>query len=325
MKHVKKIVSLILSAFLMAGMSITAFADNPSDASSVTITKVYKLEGEGTSQAETFTLEQVGNGVVKDGDATEAPNLGTITGANFSEGSATVTGTTANITVNLPNYTNVGVYEYTLREVVGTTAGVTYHDKDIKLVVTVVNDDATGQLIRIAAIHTENDGGLKSDSITNTYSAGRLSIKKTVDGTLGDKTKYFKFTVNLSGEAGKTYGESYSLSGGSNTNNPTIIKIGEATDFYLKHDETISIENLPYGVTYTVTEDTPTDYTLTKEGDTGKIESASALAKFTNTKTGTPDTGIRLDSLPYLLTIGLTICFGSVFVFSKKRRSNEED
>lgn len=325
MKYAKRIFSLILALCLMAGLNVTVFAAGVVDASTVTITKQYYLEGEGTSPAETFTLEQVGSGTVADGDATEAPNLGTITGATFAAGGATVAGATANITVNLPVYTNVGVYKYTLREVAGTTGGVTYYGEEIKLVVTVINDDTTGNLVRVAAIHTEDDGDQKSDTITNTYSAGKLNIKKTVAGELGDKTKYFDFTVELTGENGKNYSESYTVTGGSDAGNPKSIKIGEKTTFHLKHDETITIENLPYGVTYAVTEDTPLDYTLTSTETSGKIEAASATAAFTNTKNGTPDTGIRLDSLPYVLAFGLVVCLGAVFVFSKKRRSSEED
>ena len=50
------------------------------------------------------------------------------------------------------------------------------------------------------------------------------------------------------------YGDAYAVSGGSNENNPSSIVIGTPTTFYLKDQETISIANLPYGVTYTVAE-----------------------------------------------------------------------
>lgn len=323
MKRVKQLFACLLALTMMFGLSATAFAresgTTPTDQETVTIKKVYKLVGQGTSPAETFTLEQVGNGIVTDGEATSAPHLGTITGAAFAEGAATVDGTTGNITVALPEYTSVGVYEYTLEEVAGTTAGVNYYGKNIKLVVTVVNGN-DGKL-RIAAVHTEAVGEAKNDSFTNTYSAGTLNVSKTVKGNLGDKDKYFEFKVTLTGETGKTYGASYAVSGGSNTANPKTIKIGEGEEatFLLKDGETISIANLPYGVTYTVTETAVGGYTTTKTGDTGTINAADQTAAFTNTKTGDIDTGVYLDNLPYILVFAGVLAIAAVFVVRRRR------
>lgn len=322
MKYGKKISALLLAFCLMAFGAVPAFAAGKlgdvsyADDPFVVITKVYKLEGAGTSPAETFTLQQVGAGLVKDGEAKTAPALGTITGAAFEKGAASENGAEAQITVELPVYERVGVYEYVLREVAGTTAGVTYYGKDIRLVVTVINDEETGKL-RVAAVHTESVGEEKRDSFPNTYAAGTLSITKTVTGNLGDKTEYFPFIVTLTGEAGKTYGEAYAVTGGSYEENPAVIQIGEPTTFYLKHEDTLSIANLPYGVKYTVEEDTPEDYTVAMDQNTGFIEAASVTASFTNNKGGTPDTGITLDSLPYLILFGLAAA-GSLVLIGKK-------
>lgn len=313
MNLTKKMITAILVFSLALSLSAIAFADDEkfeaplyTDMSSVTITKVYTLVGDGKSPAEAFTLQQVGDGIVRDGEAAAAPPLGKITDAVYSEGAATGNGAEAEFTISLPKYDNVGIYEYSLAEIPGTTAGVTYYENTIKLVVTVVNDNDTGKL-RIAAVHTESVGDQKSDRFPNTYSAGKLNIYKNVTGNLGDKTKYFTFTVTLTGEEGKTYAESYAVSGGSSDRNPSAVTIGESAVFYLKHDETVTISNLPYGVGYTVTEDTPSDYTLTKSGDTGSVAAASQTASFTNRKGGTPDTGISLDSLPYVLVL---VCIG---------------
>lgn len=319
----KKLLSIGLAAMLAFGLATTSFAEEAGDVTTptdgtVTIHKVYKLENaDTTSPVETFTLEQVGKGRVTNGDATEAPALGTITGATYKEGAATIRGTTGDITVALPEYTNVGVYEYTLKEVAGKTAGVTYYDKDIKLVVTVVNDD-NGKL-RIAAVHTESTGEAKSDNFPNTYKAGELDVSKTVTGNLGDKNKYFEFKVTLTGEEGKTYRDSYAVTGGSNTANPSTIKIGEETTFLLKHDDTITIENLPYGVTYTVTETAADDYTTTKTGDDGTINAAEQTAAFTNTKTGNVDTGVVLNNMPYILVLAVLAAGVAVFIIRKRR------
>lgn len=321
----KKILAMLLAVMMLLSVASVAMAegvtDTPTDMTTVTIKKVYKLANAGTtSPAETFTLTQVGAGRVTDGEAATAPALGTITGANFTEGAATVEGFTGDITVALPEYTNVGVYEYTLKEVAGTTAGVNYYGNNIKLVVTVVNS-GNGKL-RIAAVHTEAVGGNKSDTFVNTYSAGTLKVSKTVTGNLGDKDKYFEFKVTLTGETGKTYGETYTVTGGSNTANPATIKIGEETTFQLKHGDTISIANLPYGVSYTVTETAADGYTTTKTGNTGSINAAEQIAAFTNDKGGSIDTGVMLDSMPYVLVLAV-VGAAVIALIAKKRRAED--
>lgn len=316
----KKFVAILLTLMLVLGIG-AAVADTPTtDKETVTIKKVYKLVGAGTSPAETFTLKQVGDGSVKDGDATSAPALGTITGATFAEGAAIANGATGEITVALPEYTSVGVYEYTLQEVAGTTAGVTYYGETIKLVVTVVNGQ-NNNLLRIAGVHTESSGD-KSDTFENTYSAGTLKVSKTVTGNLGDKNKYFEFKVTLTGEEGKTYGETYAVTGGSDSSNPQSIKIGEETTFKLKHGDTLSIANLPYNVTYTVTETEDADYETTKTGDTGTISAAEQTAAFTNTKSGTIDTGVTTENLPYVLLIGFVVLAGAALLIKRKAHNN---
>lgn len=336
----KKLLSIGLAAMLAFGLATTSFAatddaagsDNTTgssttatytDQSTVTIKKAYKLTNDGTtSPEETFTLEQVGKGRVTNGDATAVvPDLGAITGAKFKEGAATVSGATGDITVALPNYDKVGVYEYTLKEVAGTTAGVDYYPDDIKLVVTVVNDD-NGKL-RIAAVHTESTGEAKSDKFPNTYKAGELDVSKTVTGNLGDKNKYFEFKVTLTGEEGKTYADSYAVSGANNAGNPTSVEVkaGEKKEytFKLKHGDTIRIKNLPYNVTYTVTETAAEGYTTTKDGDTGSISAADQTAAFTNTKDGSIDTGVVLNNMPYILVLAVLAAGVAVFIIRKRR------
>lgn len=316
----KKMITGVIAAAMVLSMSTVAFADNATykDVDSVTVTKSYKLVGNGSSPDETFTLEQVGNGKVTDGDAASAPALGAITGAHFSVGAATTDGVKEQITINLPTYDTVGVYEYTLKEVAGTTAGVNYYANPIKLVVTVVQD---GEKKRVAAVHVE-ESGEKTDVFENTYSAGVLKVTKTVTGNLGDKEKYFKFVVTLTGEDAKTYpAGGFAVAGGSYASNPAKIQVGEATTFWLKDNETLSIENIPYGVTYTVTEDdySADDYITTKNGDSGTINAAEQTAAFTNAKDiGEVDTGINLDSLPYIMILAV-VAIALVAFFGKKR------
>lgn len=325
----KKFLAILLAAMLVLSMTAVAMAEGESgysDQSTVTIKKIYKLTNAGTSSpAESFSLQDIGTGGVIDGDASECPEI-TIAAASYDAGAATVNGAEAYFTITLPEYDRVGVYEYILFEEDNGTAGVTYFSNQIKLVVTVIEQEGK---VRVAAVHTEDEGGTKSSEIVNTYSAGSLDISKKVTGNLGDKSKYFKVTVTLTGEEDKTYADSYSVSGGSNEDNPNSIAIGVPTDFYLKDAETITIANLPYGVTYTVVE---ADYTVDDGYDEAsynfsdenmKIDSASDTVTITNNKETDVDTGITTDSLPYIMLMGIVVLCGAAMVMKRRMANND--
>lgn len=331
MKKTKKLLACLIAAATMFTMGSTAFAtttvDTTKDHDSVTVEKVYKLTNAGTtSPEETFSLVQDGDGTVKDGEATSAPALGTITGAKFTRGAATATvdGAKGTITVALPEYTSVGVYEYTLKEAAGKTAGVTYYGKEIKLTVTVVNG-ADGKL-RIAAVHTEAVGEAKSDSFTNTYSAGKLNVTKTVIGNLGDKTKKFHFTVKFEKPENKDVKSDITATVAGTDKGILALDwtSGSCTyEFDLADGETASLGNIPYDVKYTVTE---SDYTkdgysiAEKTGDKGTVSAAEQTAAFTNTKTGDVDTGVNLTTLPYILVFaGVIVIAGAAFITRRRK------
>lgn len=324
MKRMKKILAGILSATMIMSMGLTVFAeDTNTDAANVTINKVYKEVNEGTvSPEETFTLKQVGNGVVKDGEADTAPALGTIGGAAFAKGAATVDGATGDITIALPEYSRVGVYEYTLQEVAGSTAGVTYYGNSIKLVVTVIQSE-NGKL-RVAAVHTEEEGEAKNNSFENQYSAGTLNVTKTVTGNLGDQSKKFDFTVVFTKPEGKNVNSEITatVAGVAATDfNPVFETNGTYTyTFKLAHGETATFTNIPYGVEYVVTETADQKYTTTKTNDEGMINSASVTAAFTNNKSGNVDTGINMDSLPYILVFAGVLVIAAIAFIARKRR-----
>ena len=322
MKFMKKSLALLFAVVLVFSLSATAFATSTdaatvTDKSTVNIVKNY-VSTNGTAPDASFTVEQVGDGKVTDGDATSAPALGTITSVSYTNGA---TGE-QNIVVNLPTYEKVGVYEYTLQEVAGTVAGVTYKAETFVLKVQVTNG-ANNTLVRTPALYTDGASATKNNTIKNTYEGRDLSISKTVTGAYGDKTKYFTFTVTLTGENGKTYPETFAVSGGSNTSNPTTIALGTDTTFQLKDGDTIKIENLPVGVKYEVTETAVTGYTTTKTGDSGTITTGvDSAAKFTNDKGGSPDTGISLDSLPYVVIL-VVVLGGAAVLFLRKRHAED--
>lgn len=333
MKKMRKIMGCITAAVMALALSLsvnvqaaekTLTETVPSDESEVTVTKVYKLRnGDTVSPEEIFTLVQEGDGTVTDGEAASAPHLGTVTGASYTLGNATKDGVEKTITIMLPEYERVGVYEYTLKEVIPDrpTAGVIYRSAAIRLVVTVVQGE-NGKL-RIAAVHTEDENGDKNDSFENIYEAGKLNITKTVKGNLADPDRYFEFKVKLTGDSKKLYKESYNITGGSYAQNPDTISVGEEKTVHLKHGETITIPDLPYGVSYTVTETADSKYTTTSENTSGTISSAETTASFTNTRTGTIDMGVNLDNIPYVLAFIVVVLAAGAALFFRKNTKQD--
>lgn len=299
----EKLLAGVLSISLAMGVSVMpAFAaqaqDFPhKDMSRVYLTKNYELTNTGTiSPEETFTFA-IDPGTVTDAsEGIEAADYMPIVGdVTYQQGEAGSANKTRQIEIQLPEYDSVGVYTYIIHEAAGNSAGVTYYGDAILLRVTVIEQDGK---LRIAAVHTEDPestGEGKKDDFDNLYSAGELEVHKDVEGIMGNKDKYFEFTVQLTGEEGKTYQDSYAITG-----------------------DTIHIENLPYGVEYKVSETPVADYVTTETGTEGEVDEAVEQANFTNTKGGTVDAGVALESAPYLFT--LTGAAGVGLLLTLRRR-----
>ncbi len=319
---------MVMSLATVAFAAEDTAAPTYTDVSSVTITKNYNATNTGTtSPAETFnfTIERTSVSDAAEGVTVERMPIPTIGSVSYTAGEAGSATKTKTITINLPEYTSVGVYTYTIKETAGTTAGVTYHSSDITLKVTVVQAD-TGK-VRIAAVHTETEGE-KSDEIANEYSAGTLAVSKTVTGNLGDQTKEFTVKVTFTAPEGLTVKEAIKYIEDGTEKSVTFAEdatTAEAT-IALKHDETVTFTNIPYGVTYTVVEDDYTgegyDAPVYDFGDVSKkIDTAVDTVGITNNKDTNVDTGITLDSLPFVLILAVSAIAGVLFI--TKRRSVE--
>ena len=323
------------AAFAEGGNTITINGKDYSDAQTVTVHKTFKLVGTGTSAAETFTLKQVGDGRVTNGDAESAPALGDITGATFSEGAATTDGATGDITIALPQYSKTGVYEYTLKEVANNYAGVTYFGNTIRLVVSVVN--GTNNTLRVAAVHAEGvdeNGrplGSKTDTFTNTYTANTITVSKTVTGNLGDKTKDFKFTINFEKAENEKAPTAITYTVNDNTHTVAFADGKASVEFTLHDGQSLSFVNVPAGVKYTVTEDNYTEdgYTTKVNGTNGNatekitMTGEAATHTFENNKGADIDTGVILDNAPYIALLAI-VAIGGVALMLNKRRRDEE-
>ncbi len=332
----KKLLSIALVLVLVLSLGATAFAEGETyaDAETATITKIYKAANGGVSPEETFSfttlvcdsVTDAAEGVTKDN--APVPTIGT---AEFAEGAATADGAEVDVTITLPTYTSVGIYTYKFTEAVPETktAGVTYNDTQLYLVVTVIEQ---GGKVRVAAVHCEGsheaNAQSKTDEFTNTYESGTLSVSKSVTGNLGDKTKYFKVTVTFAAAEGETIASTIKYSGGSDAyavaeTSPATVS-NNTVELYLKDGDTFTFTNIPKGATYTVVED---DYSGDGYTTSGEVEEATAMTAggtpavtITNNKVAEVDTGIVLDSLPYILLVAVVLSAAAV-MFVNKRRS----
>lgn len=180
-------------------------------------------------------------------------------------------------------------------------------------------------------------------SITNTYTLNttNVTITKKTTGAFADRAKAFKFTVSdLNTDA--------TLEGTTVTGN---------NSFTLANGQSVTIKNLEVGKTITITEDAndSKDYETTdtchKEkaksfkyqvclNDDGEIylqaldAGGNAIADktikgeklgitVTNNFDGNPDTGVLLDTLPYLILLAVAVA-GGVLVVVRKRKHRDE-
>lgn len=211
------------------------------------------------------------------------------------------------------------------------------------------------------------------DRVVNFYAhykkvTSNVTITKQVTGLLGDTNKEFAFNVSITQNNAACTG--VTAKKGDQT-------VSDLTNFTLKHNETVTLENVPIGATITVTEVNPGDhYTVSANGKAG-VEDASGNVTFTyvavaNTPTTTandtgeaalmllsmeedtavdadgdpvayaagtkvtnnaitvinhcgllPDTGVLLDTLPYIVILAVVVG-GGILLMLRKRRKNDD-
>lgn len=200
---------------------------------------------------------------------------------------------------------------------------------------------ADGTVYTFKGWYTDENCTQKADFVNGTISAdttfyakyvpasANLTVTKTVTGKLGDTNKAFTFTIT------KADGTAANI---TNTN----IEISEADrakvewkgngQFTLKDGASITFKNLPSGE-YKVIEDSYTHYETSYVVDSKTPENgqearvtigtdAKTLA-FTNYCTLFPDTGVLLDTLPYIVI--LAVVAGGVALLMLRKHRKEDD
>lgn len=214
--------------------------------------------------------------------------------------------------------------------------GIQYDLSVATATVTVIEDD---DHILTASVQYDNplNQSIKDKAVFTNTGAYDLTIAKKVEGEMGDRDKPFTFQISVPSMANQTV----SYTGGTwkdapadvqppNNGSLALNEKGQAT-FTLSHGQTITIQGLPVGTEYTITEpDAQEDgYTVTPKGDVtcyldghcvGNLKQETTVT-FINAKGTAVPTGIRLDALPWLLAVlcGLAGCT-ALCVTGKTRR-----
>lgn len=326
----------MLALAMLLSLNVTAFASAPSDGStvsvseepveSVTLTKTYKLANEGTESPDVTFSYVITNAGMKDvaEGVTVQPSIPGQYSVSFTGSEVTMGGAIRSFTIDLSEigFTGIGIYSYTIHEVDGNIAGVKYDDKDVTMKITVVNDEENGGFDYYVALYKDGIKIEADDAFTNTYEANTLTIKKDVQGNFSDPGKRFPFKIALTGVDGDTYESSYNITGVADESSSTTVSVdGTANVNISENDGEIVITNLPYGVTYTVTETDPADYTVVGESThTGTIGEVASVVTIVNEKGNTNiDTGVYLDNLPYIIVFAGVLAAVAVLVIRRRR------
>lgn len=260
---------------------------------------------------------------------------------------------------NLP--AGPGKYCFEIKEDVPTnkTPGVTYDETIRYLVITVANNDALdGGCVYFAQLYDDTYAPANSimgkatgtkvtgdNAFTNTYTANNVVISKDIKGSLSDLAAKFTFKVKLTYANGKNatqyVGAKVTEYDGVTEGVKGLVWAIDGTtehEISLGRNQSITLTNLPEGVTVTVEETDGGEYTVTKSDDTtGTLENSTITATiskvndalvddkigFINTKEGTPDMGVVLDNAPYIAMLAI-VAIGGVALMLNKRRRDEE-
>lgn len=178
-----------------------------------------------------------------------------------------------------------------------------------------------------------------------------VTITKQVTGLLGDTNKEFEFSATVTNDGENITSQIDAVDeNGSNVN---------LSGFKLKHNQKITLKDVPVGATVTVTENAPgAHYKVTATGYTGEqdggnivsftyitVKSADAVETASETGTETamavmtaveaddivvtnhcglkPDTGVLLDTLPYIVILAVVVGGGILLMLRKRRKEDD--
>ena len=152
-----------------------------------------------------------------------------------------------------------------------------------------------------------------------------VTVRKEVTGNFGDKSKYFKITYGSGENDAIRINHGHSLELPMEVLVNSTLTLTEECEGYAASaickvgNDTIATASVVYAEAATKKNPTLTfDFSVE-----GKQLTGDAVIIITNHKDTTPDTGVLLDSLPYILIIACVAAIGAFIVI--RRRKNRED
>ena len=179
-----------------------------------------------------------------------------------------------------------------------------------------------------------------SADVTNLYAIWEkqvtdVNITKLVSGILGDRSKLFGFEVQL-----VMLNDEEEVTCKLDADTGYIVDENGLITFDLSHNESVTLKSVPIGATLVIKEINADGYdamvnlndnaTVTGTGTINSNSGYSVIVEeglsitVTNDKTDTVDTGILLDSMPYVLILAAVIA-GAAFYFIRKKKEDEDD
>lgn len=277
----------------------------------------------------------------------------------------------ANVSVDFSGVTfkEPGIYRYKITESADKTGTITNDVKTTRYMDVYVEDNGSGKLsvkgyvLHGTAIDPAQDGAninddAKSEGFVNTMNGKGLSITKQVSGNQASHDEYFKFTLNIAHALpNTTYSVDLSKADattkvtGVNSeahNNTATITTNEggnaSVEYWLQAGQSVSVNSLSIGTTYTVSEDKAV---MTREGYTTEIKNADDTdgvtnaefttngsvdkadtkidISFTNKKSGTIPTGVVMAVAPFAVATLFGGAGAATIVMKKRKASGKED
>lgn len=303
----------------------------------------FKLHYTGSTSVGTYTPALTG--ITTDVSTDKTVDI-LVSSMTDSDSNLTYTGSAELYSIfNGIEFTAPGVYSFTLTENATNNPNIVDSNDSYTVVVNVasaVDEDGvpTGVAeINKVQIKKASDGSKVSEAEFNNgkKDAESLKIEKKVAGTAANTSDRFSFTVKIYGISGK-----YAVTKSSDSITGDSVINGNGTyTFGLAHGDSVSIANLPVGATYEVVESDNYGYDSTsanvigtgafteaKKTVTGSISSEDSVTAnevdYTNNKGFMPQTGITMNTLPFI-GVGAVAAAGAVtLVISRKRRAGED-
>lgn len=267
---------------------------------------------------------------------------------------------------------------YVFDEAVEANTDYTYYFKENLSKANVSGYDLTRTLVNGAdgtdgSVTMNKEHSNQSITFSNFYKKNTtdVTITKEVTGLLGDTTRYFNFSVSITTQDNKDCTAEVKAEKANN------VPVDDLSNFTLRHNETVTLKNVPIGATITVTEVKPGEHynvsatghsdeqngrdnvaftyvaaantatagnadeaeadlmLLSMDEDTAVDADGDPVAYAAGTKVTNnaitvinrcdlmPDTGVLLDTLPYIVI--LAVVAGGVALLMLRKHRKEDD